>query len=274
MLIVDRQQRLLEILRQKKTAQLDDLARELDVSSSTVRRDLETMEQGGVVARTHGGAIYKGGIEGHTEPPLEGASYALAARMQENVEQKRAIGALAAQMVQPQMTILLDGGSTVICAAQLIIARPLQVVTNSLAIANHFADDDQVEILLIGGNLYPRTSVLVGPLATGCLADLHADLVLFSTAAIYGDEAFNINLAMAQVEQVMMRQAAQSVILMDSSKFGRKSLVRVCGLQELDWIVTDNLIDPSWPNQLGDRLLIADPSNSTPSNPTAASAPQ
>jgi len=122
---------------------------------------------------------------------------------------------------------------------------------------------------LIGGNLYPRTSVLVGPLATGCLADLHADLVLFSAAAIYGDEAFNINLAMAQVEQVMMRQAAQSAILMDSSKFGRKSLVRVCGLQELNWIITDNLIDPSWTDQLGDQLLVAHPPDSAPSNPTA-----
>ncbi len=158
------------------------------------------------------------------------------------------------------MTVLLDGGSTVVHAAQMIDARPIQVVTNSLSVANHFADDDQVELLLIGGNLYGRTGVLVGPIATGCLADLHADVLLFSLAGLYEDAAFNINLIMAQVEQVMMQQAARSVMLMDSSKFGRKSLVRVCSLDEVDQIVTDAGVDSSWREALGSRMIVTDES--------------
>ena len=152
-----------------------------------------------------------------------------------------------------------DGGTTVIYAARQITARPIQVVTNSLAIGHLFADDDQAEVMLIGGNLYPRTGVCVGPMATGSLADLHADLCLFSLAGIFENEGYNINLPMAQVEQVMLQQATRSVILMDASKFGRKSLVRVCSLDEVDQIVTDGNIDQTWSQRLGDRLHVVRP---------------
>ncbi len=278
MLIVERQQRVLEILRERKAAQLEDLARELDVSGSTIRRDLEALERRGVVERTHGGAIYKGdagGAEpagmapsrGHADSarvPAESApssmgqhSPVLAERMNQDVEQKIAIGRYAAAQITPHMTVLLDGGSTVIFAAKEIKARPLQIVTHSLSIANLFADDDQIELLLLGGNLYPRTGVTVGAITTGCLADLYADLAIFSVAGIYDDAAFNINLPMAQVEQLMIRQATRSLLLMDSSKFGRKSLVRVCGLSEVDQIVTDAGIADAWRQSVGERLIVA-----------------
>ena len=251
MLIVERQERLIEILRQSRTAELEELARRLDVSASTVRRDLESLEEQGVVERTHGGVIYRG--------QTQQSSITLAERMQDNISQKQAIGAVAAAMIQPQMTVLLDGGSSVIYAAKQITARPIQVVTPGLGVANLFAEDDQVEVLLVGGSLYPRIGVTIGPIATGTLAELHADILLFSLAGIFDDEAFNSNLAMAQVEQVMMQQAARSVLLMDADKFGRKSLARVCGLSELDTIISDTNLSQDWRDRLGDRLTIAPP---------------
>lgn len=253
MLIVERQQRVLAILRERKSAQLETLADELGVSASTIRRDLEALEQQGVVERTHGGALYKG-----ETPPLGQQSIELATRMNENVEYKTAMGKAAAQLVRPHMTLLMDGGSTVVYAAREITARPLQIVTNSLSIAHLFSDDEQVELIVVGGSLYPRLNVMLGPLATGCLADLHADLLFFSLAGIYGDAGFNLNLSMATVEQVMLQQAARSVMLMDNSKFDRKSLVRVCGLDEVDHIITDSRISDDWRNRLGDRLIVAE----------------
>ncbi len=249
MLIVERQQRVIDILKQRKTAELEEMARELDVSASTIRRDLEQLELRGIIERTRAGAIYR-------QSPLGDSNLDVAGRMNEHVEQKQAIAATAAQLVRPHMTVLMDGGSTVIYAARQVTARPIQVVTNSLLIASHFAEDEQVELLLLGGNLYPRSGVTIGAITTGCLADLHADLLLFSLAGVYDNEAFNINLPMAQVEQIMMQQAARSVLLMDSSKFGRKSLVRVCGLDEVDQLISDNAIDQAWRDRLGDRLVI------------------
>ena len=250
MLIVERQQRVIDILKQRKTAELEELARELDVSASTIRRDLEQLELRGLIERTRAGAIFRQSPSGESNHDVSG-------RMNEHVDQKQMIAAAAAQLVRPQMTVLMDGGSTVVYAARQITARPIQVVTNSLLIASHFAEDEQVELLLLGGNLYPRSGVTVGPIATGCLADLHADLLLFSLAGIYENEAFNINLPMAQVEQIMMQQAARSVLLMNSSKFGRKSLVRVCGLDEVDYLFADNAVDQAWRDQLGERLVMA-----------------
>lgn len=251
MLIIERQERLLDILRNRRTGQLEDLARELEVSPSTIRRDLEVLEEQGLVSRTHGGAVYRGDLAQPTSIDV------FAERMKEQIEQKQAIGRLAADMVQPQMTVILDGGSTVLYTARQIEARPLQIVTSSLPIASLFADDDQVELLLIGGSLYPRSGVTVGPIATGTLADLHADLLLFSLTGIFDDNAFNVNLAMAQVEQVMMQQAARCVLLLDSTKFGRKSLARVCGVGEVDQIITDDGVTGEWRRLLADRLIIA-----------------
>ena len=253
MLIVQRQQQLLDILRDRQSAQLDELAEALDVSTSTVRRDLEALERRGQVQRTHGGAVYLG----ENKPPTDKPTYALATRMTERVEQKRAIARVAAGLIEPHMTVLLDGGSTVVFAAEAIEARPLQVLTNSISIANLFKDDEQIELTLLGGTLYPRTEVTLGPLTTGTLSDLHADLLLFSTVGAYGEETYNLNLEMARAEQVMMQQATRSLLLLDSSKFGRKSMARVCSLAEIDHVITDPGVDPLWTERLGDRLTIA-----------------
>jgi DeoR/GlpR family transcriptional regulator of sugar metabolism len=248
-LILERQERLLAILREKTSTTLEVLAEALGVSASTVRRDLEALEEQGLVERTHGGAIYRGPHH---------HSIVFTERMHEQEQQKKLIGRYAASLVQPQMTLLLDGGSTVYYAAQQIEARPLQIVTASLSIANLFADDEAVEIVVVGGSLYPRTGVMVGPLATGSLAELHADLLLFSLAGIYEGHGYNQNLAMAEVEQVMIRQAARAGLLMDSSKFGRKSLARVCSIDDVEQIVTDPGVSDRWRRECGERLVIAE----------------
>ena len=254
MLIVERQQRLLEILRDRTAADLESLASSLNVSISTARRDLDALEQQGLVERTHGGAVYRG----PRKHPI-----AFSDRVTSQTEAKQAIGSYAASLVQPHMTLLLDGGSTVYYTAQQITARPLQVVTNSLLIANLFADDEQVELLLIGGTLYPRTGVLVGPIAENALANLHADLLLFSLAGLFEDGGYNLNIEQAQVERVMIRQAARSVMLMDSTKFGRKSLAKVCTLNETQLIVTDPAISSKWRKILGEQLVIAEQQTAT-----------
>ena len=248
MLNIERQHKLLEILREQKAADLESLAQTLSVSPSTMRRDLDALEKQGLVERTHGGAVYRG----HRQHPV-----AFSERMSQQVDAKKAIGKAAAALVEPHMTLLLDGGSTVYVAAEQITARPLQIVTNSLSIAGLFTNDEQVDLIVIGGAHYPRTGVLVGPIATRGLSDLHADLLLFSLAGIFDDEAYNLNIEQAEVEKVMIHQAARAIMLMDATKFGRKSLARVCGLDEVEQIITDAAVSEKWPGRLGDRLIIA-----------------
>ncbi len=248
MLIVDRQKRLLDIIRQKQSASLDALADELAVSSSTVRRDIDTLQSQGLVETTRGGVIYRG---------RGASSLALDQRMAEQVQAKIAIGRAAAALVEPGMTVLFDGGSTIRYALEQIHVRPLQVVTNSLTVAAYFANDEQVELLVLGGALYPRSGVLVGPIAAKALADIHADLFLFSVAGVFGTDIFNSNLAMAEFERLAIRQTARRVLLVDATKFGRKSLARVCSVEDLDLVISDADLGAGWQNALSDRIKIA-----------------
>jgi len=254
LLIVERQNRLLELLRERKTAQLEVLAEALAVSSSTVRRDVEALEEQGLVARTHGGVIFR---QPSPAAQRNTAAMALEDRMHEQVEAKQMIAAEVGKLVEPGMTVYLDGGSTMHFAVGHIRARPLQVVTNSLTVALRFAEDDGVELLVLGGSHYPRTGVLIGPITTQSLAGVHADLMLFSGAGLYEGHVYNSNLALAEVEKLAMRQAARKVLLMDSTKFGRKSLAHICAVEELDLIVADGAVEGRWREALGKRLRVA-----------------
>ncbi|QDU72006.1 DeoR/GlpR family DNA-binding transcription regulator [Mucisphaera calidilacus] len=253
MLILERQQRLLDILKQRGSASLEMLSAELDVSVSTVRRDLDRLAERGLIERTHGGAVLL-----DTSPTTHsGQATAFAGRMADNVEAKRAIGAAAARLIEPNMTILMDAGSTVVYAAQQITVRPIQIATTSLAIAQHFANDEQVEITVVGGKLYPRTSAMVGPLARQALRDLYADICFLSLAALDENAGYNLNTELTRIELAMMDQAERSVLLMDASKFGRRSLVRVAELDRFDEIITDAGVGDQWPASLGSRLTVA-----------------
>jgi DeoR/GlpR family transcriptional regulator of sugar metabolism len=253
MLIVDRQQRLLDILRDRRSAGLDDLAGRLGVSASTVRRDLNALAGRGLVERTHGGAVIR-----DPRPSVEDRPFELQPRMGDRLAEKRAIGRAAAELVRPGMTVMLDGGSTVVHAARQITARPLQVVTHSLAIAHALAGDDRVELLIVGGRLDPRGGVMLGPITRATLADLHADLAMLSLAGLHGDAGYNVSLEMVEVQRAMMAGAAATALLMDSSKFDRVSRVRACGLDRVHHVLTDPGVDPSWRRRLGDRLIVAE----------------
>ncbi len=248
MLIVDRQKKLLDIIKLKQSASLDALAEELAVSSSTVRRDIDALQSQGLVDTTRGGVIFRG---------RGSSSLALDQRMSVQVQAKRAIGKVAAALIEPGMTVFFDGGSTIRYTVEQVEVRPLQVVTNSLSVATYFANDENVEMLLLGGALYPRSGVLVGPITTQALADIHADLLLFSVAGVYETDVFNSNLAMVEVEKLAIKQAARRVLLADSTKFGRKSLARVCSVEDLELIISDEYLGQAWQTTLADRLKIA-----------------
>ena len=236
MLIAERQSRLQELLARRGMSDLETLARELAVSLSTVRRDVEILEQKGLAKRTHGGAIWVGDSSGQpaTRP------YAFDQRMNFRLEQKQAIARAAKQLVQPGQTVLLDGGTTTYYLAQELLGMPLQLVTNSLPIGNLFHNDEHVELVLTGGLMYPRYGVLLGPLAERVLATIHTQTLFLSVAGIHEGSLYNQNLLLVEAEKRMMEQAQQVVLLVDSTKFGQQALARLCGLGDIDVVVTDS----------------------------------
>jgi DeoR/GlpR family transcriptional regulator of sugar metabolism len=236
LIIAERQSLLQQLLSQRGMADMESLAAELRVSSSTVRRDLEALEQQGLVKRTHGGVIWVGDKTSGTRP------YAFDQRMGYQHDAKRAIAKAARALVSPGQTVLIDGGTTTFYLAQELLGQPLQLVTNSLPIANLFLNDDNVELILTGGLMYPRYGVLLGPTAEHELSTIHTKTLFLSVAGIHNGALYNQNLLLVQSERRMMEQAQEIVMLVDSTKFGQQALARLGELSEIDTVVTDAAI--------------------------------
>jgi DeoR/GlpR family transcriptional regulator of sugar metabolism len=237
MLIAQRQSRLRELLAQRRIMPLDSLWRELGVSPSTVRRDVEALELQGLVQRTHGGVIWVGD---RTIPETQARFYAFNQRMGHQQDAKKKIARAAVALVPSGQTILLDGGTTTFYLAQQLHGHSLQIVTNSLPIANLFNEDDQVELIITGGLMSPRYGVMLGPTAENFLSTIHASRMFLSSAGIFDGALYNQNLLLVTAEQRMMEQSQQVVLLADGEKFGQQALARLCELSEIDIVVSDS----------------------------------
>ena len=251
----DRRNRMLEMIRRTGFASLPDLVGELDVSESTVRRDLDSLEELGSARRTHGGVFYVG-----PTPKLPHFDH----RQSTHWDQKRGIAVAAAALIEDGDTILLDGGSTTYELAQQLVTRPLQIVTNSLPVATLFMSSDSVDLVLVGGYVHSRTGVSLGPYANQMLSDLNVRRAFLSVAGINHRGYYNSNLLLVETERVMMASADEVFILADSAKFGHASLAHLCDLGEVGYLVVDDAVDKLWRSRVVDagvKLVLGQTSN-------------
>jgi DeoR/GlpR family transcriptional regulator of sugar metabolism len=209
----------------------------LGVSESTVRRDLESLEEAGDARRTHGGVYWTG---------QTGTINTFATHRDDGWPRKRAIGQVASTLIEDGDTILLDGGSTVYELARLIVNRPLQVVTNSLPVAHLLSTSDSIDLIMIGGCVRRRTSVTIGPMADAMLKDINVMKTFLSVAGVTERGFFNSDMMLVESERAMLAAADQTIVLADSSKFGKVSLSQICGLKDVGRVVTDSELENRW----------------------------
>lgn len=231
MLVEERRQRVLDLVSEKGFVALGDLARAISVSESTIRRDLDFWHEKGAVRRTHGGAIYIG--DASALPPLED-------RQASQLDEKRAIAKIAAGRIRDGDTILLDGGTTTLEVARLLAGRAIQIVTNSLPIAGLFASSRETDLVILGGYVYPKTGVALGPLTVRMMEDIHVHQAVMGISGITDKGLFNGNLLLVETERQMMRCADEVVIVADHTKVGRPALAFLCGLGDVDTLIVDS----------------------------------
>jgi DeoR/GlpR family transcriptional regulator of sugar metabolism len=174
-------------------------------------------------------------------------------------EQKRQIAIAAAALIQDHDTILLDGGSTTYELARQLVGRPLQVVTNSLPVANLFTSSES-DLVLIGGLVHGRTGVSLGPHADKMLSQIHVRRAVLSIAGADPRGFYNSHLLLVETERAMARSAGEVYIVADSSKFGHANLARICELHEVHTVVSDQELTEEWQKRLrsaGVRLILA-----------------
>jgi DeoR family transcriptional regulator, aga operon transcriptional repressor len=227
---------ILEHLATGNAVDVSGLAKELDASPATIRRDLATLERQRLLERTHGGAV------------AHAVSYELPLRYKgvRFAEEKRRIAAAAAGRVTEGMAVGLTGGTTATEVARALADRPrLTIVTNALNIAAELGVRPNIKLIVTGGLARSQTYELSGPIAEASLAGLTLDVAFIGVDGVDAKAGCTTHEEVeAHTNQVMIRHAQRAVLVADSSKIGKVTFARICPARDVDELITDRGADP------------------------------
>lgn len=244
---------ILKRIDDRGSATVVDLAKDLEVSMMTIRRDLVELEQEGSLRRVHGGAV-----------SARSRSYEPVYQMRAGVMQaeKERIGRLAAELVADGDSIALDIGTTTLEVARCLQGRRnLTILTPSLHIANLFLGQPDIRLIVTGGIVRPEEGSLIGDLACHAFEHLYVDRLFLGVACLdadYGLSEYNWDDAL--VKRAMIASAKEIVVVADSGKFGKVAFVHVANFSQVQKLVTDRAPPPAVLTKLQDAgvsLLVA-----------------
>lgn len=231
MLEMERLELILSYLRQKQTATVKTLAKHLYVSEATVRRDLNSLEEQGLVKRLHGGAVL-----------LEGTSRELPlyVREQQNAEAKRAIAAKASRYLQDGQVIFLDASSTAMYLIKYFSSyHSMTIITNGLQTAQELRTLNH-KVYCTGGLLLHNSSAYVGDYAADFVRHFNADLFFFSSRGVSAEgQITDASSEETHIRQVMFEQSRKRIFLCDRSKKGQLYCYNLCTVSQADDYIMD-----------------------------------
>ena len=231
-----RQSLILDVVEMDGFVSVSQIASNLSVSEMTIRRDLVALEERGLLARTHGGAV-----SAATSPRevFDLEEPAFKRRRHRNAREKTAIAQAAASLIGPSETIGIDVGTSTLTLAEAIVERPdLRVFTNSLRAAMVLSASKS-PVYVLGGEVRNPEQSVVGSRAVGELANYNLDRVFIGVSGLIEAGFFDYSVEDSEVKRAFIARAGQVVILCDSSKFDHRSLARVCDIAGADIVVTD-----------------------------------
>ena len=231
----DRKEHILGHLRTHGFSTPEELAQLLEVSSITIRRDLIELEKSGQLRRVHGGAI----------PQENVTAQHIKLRLARHADQKRAIAAYAAKLVQPGETLFLDAGSSCyFLAEQLPENKQLVVITHSLDTLNALTAKSGIRVISLGGEFNAELNAFLGPLTEQQLETIHVDRAFLGTAGLDPElGSVNDSVEQSRVKTLMCRNSRERYILADSSKFGVRAFYRTFPTQLISNIITDAAVE-------------------------------
>ena len=235
MIVDERRSIILKITEESGFVSLQRLVAEVDASESTIRRDLEYLDAIGQIQRTRGGASFVGDSLSDFDARKSRAS-----------DEKQQIARRTADLICSGETVLLDGGTTTLEVARYLTGKSLQILTNSLPIASLLMNRPEIELIFIGGYVYPKTGVALGEQAVEALRKMHAGRLVMSTGGITAEGLFNSHALLVDTERQMIRTADRVTLVADSSKFGQRALAMLCPLTDVHEIVTDDGVSDEW----------------------------
>jgi len=233
MLKTQRQESLIKLLEADSIMSVSDLSRRLNSSMMTIRRDLEYLEQKGIVKRIHGGVIL-------SKPEADQPSFY--ERFEEFSAEKHAIGRIAAGMIQPGQIVFFDAGTTALAAVEYIPDDlEFTALTPGLLTAAALCNKPGVNLISLGGYIHKSSFSATNTLTIESILNFHANLAFITTKAFHFPEGtYEAQLPLIEVKRAMTAVSEIIILLADHSKFDKRSLSHAIPLEKINKIITDD----------------------------------
>lgn len=235
----ERHKNILDILQLQGSVSVTDLSERLNVSEVTIRKDLTSLESQNRLYRTHGRAI--------PISPYIGDRH-INEKEKQAVMEKRVIGRYAASMIEDNDSILIASGTTILYAAKEMVAKKnLTVITASVSVSSILSQNKYIDVIQLGGLVRESSVSVVGSFAENMLGYFNCSKLFMGADGLdleFG--ATTTNMMEANLNRMMMDAAQKTILLIDSSKFGKRGFSKICGIDKIDQIITDDKIPQSY----------------------------
>lgn len=227
----DRRKLILLDLKLRPLVRISELAERFNVSTETIRRDVDALSRKGLVSRAHGGAT----------APTQGRYPGFDERNRDRMAERERIGRAAAKLVQPGNTIMIDSGATTLQFAQFLAfeGTACTVITNSLTAALTLGRSDAVEVIVCPGDLLASETAVVGTETVQFLERYEVDVCFIGASGLSENGPSEAIRSFAAIKRAMLQQSRCSHLLIDQEKFGRTSLVQFGALEAISSVVVD-----------------------------------
>lgn len=247
----ERRADILQILNQNNRVTVNELCDKYGLSEVTIRKDLEILKNRNLLFRIRGGAIRIPSIN------IDGNDVRVESKRLFYYKQKKAIGKMAASLINENETIIIDSGTTTMeVAKNLHNFQNLTIVTNAIDIALEVSKYNRFSVIMLGGHLRESSLSTVGPLAESVLKVCYCDKLFLGVDSINIDEGISTpNIEEANINQTMITMAKETIAVFDSSKFDKRSFAFIAHVKDIDAIVTDDDIPHKTLTELTERKI-------------------
>jgi len=247
MLAITRKSKIKDIILEKKSIIVSELATVFTVTEETIRRDLKALEDEGFLIRTYGGAFIQDGVQNEVDLSIRETAY---------TQSKQLIAEKCAEIIHNGDSIFLDASTTALFIAKAVRNMRLTILTNSLKVINLLSDCPNIHLLSIGGLFSPNNMSFIGRCALQTLDSYYVDKTFMSCRSLSIDHGItDSNESMSEIRQRLMSRSNSVFVIADYSKFDKTSFISICNFSDIDGIITDKQLDQEWINFLAENKV-------------------
>lgn len=245
MLAITRKSKIKDIILEKKSVVVSELAQIFSVTEETIRRDLKTLEDEGFLIRTYGGAFIQEGVQNEVDLSIRESAY---------TQSKQLIADKCAEIIHNGDSIFLDASTTALFIAKAIREKRLTVITNSLKVINLLTDSPTIRLISVGGLFNSNNMSFIGRSALQSLDSYFFDKTFMSCRSLSQTHGItDSNESMSEIRQKLINRSNSIYVVADYSKFDRTSFISICDFSDVNGIITDKQLSQDWINFLAEN---------------------